>query len=93
MSILFVLQDLINSAISIYEIALLAYFLMSWFPNARGTTIWNILYTICEPYVGFFRRFIPPIGNISFAGIVAIFVLSLISVGVNAIFGLLYGMF
>jgi uncharacterized protein YggT (Ycf19 family) len=46
----------------IYELLVFAYALMSWFtglgPTARS--IHGFLGTICEPYVGFVRRMLPP---------------------------------
>lgn len=87
--LLYMLYNIIMQLIRIYEIALLVYFFMSWIPNARGSSLWNFLVRICEPYVGFFRRFLPPIGGISFAGILAILTLGLIRMGLAAIFSFL----
>lgn len=88
-SLIFTIFRLIMWAIRIYEIALLVYFLMSWIPQARGSSLWNVLASLCEPFVSFFRQFIPAIGGVSFAGIVALLVLGLIQRGVVAIFSFL----
>ena len=50
--------------IEIYSMALIGYILMSWFPNARETSIGQFLEKICEPYLEPFRKFIPPLGMI-----------------------------
>lgn len=62
---------------------------MSWIPEARSSRLGVILAKICEPYVGFFRQFIPPIGMISFAGVIALIALSLIQEGVVVIINFL----
>ena len=66
---------------------------MSWLPGAYQSKLGEILYRICEPYVGFFRRFVPPIGFISLAGIVALIALSLIQNGVIVLFNFLIRLF
>ena len=50
---------------------------MSWFPNARSSTIGQFLARICEPYLEPFRRIIPPLGMIDISPLVAILVLNL----------------
>jgi uncharacterized protein YggT (Ycf19 family) len=81
-NILIELGELSLNVIDIYRILLIVYFLMSWLPGAYQSTIGQILTRICEPFVGFFRRFIPPIGFISLAGLAALFSLTLIEYGV-----------
>lgn len=71
--------------IDLYQVILLVYFLMSWLPGAYESRLGQILYRICEPYVGFFRRFVPPIGMISLAGVVALAALQFIRYGVVAV--------
>lgn len=88
-NILFIIGDLLLRAIDAYRLVLLVYFLMSWLPGAYQSTLGRILYRICEPYVGFFRRFIPPIGFISIAGLVALLALGLVKSGVVAIINFL----
>lgn len=68
--------DLILKAINLYMILLIIYILMSWVPASRETKFGIILGKITEPYLGFFRRFIPPLGMIDISPIVAIFVLN-----------------
>ena len=52
--------SLLSTLIYYYSWALIIYILMSWFPNARGSKIGQLLTRICEPYLEPFRRFIPP---------------------------------
>lgn len=87
------LGNLLTRAIDLYRIVLLAYFLMSWLPGAYQSKLGRIIYRISEPFVGYFRRFIPAIGNVSFAGIFALLALSLIRTGLIAVINLLINIF
>lgn len=58
---------------------------MSWVPAAQGSTFGRILARLCEPYLGFFRKFIPPIGMIDFSPIIAILLLTFIERGVKIV--------
>ncbi len=74
---------IIAQIITLYSWALIIYILMSWFPNARETSIGQFLARICEPYLEPFRRFIPPIGMIDISPLAAFFVLNLAASGVG----------
>ncbi|MCJ7839566.1 YggT family protein [Lederbergia sp. NSJ-179] len=76
---------ILSQIITIYSWALIIYILMSWFPNARETSIGQFLGRICEPYLEPFRRFIPPIGMIDISPLAAFFVLNLAARGVGAL--------
>lgn len=65
----------------IYSIILVIYVLMSWIPY--GASKWvedirSVLASISEPYLGLFRRIIPPLGMIDFSPVIAIIVLQLV---------------
>ena len=87
-------MDLVLSVISylieIYSMALIVYILMSWFPNARETSIGQFLEKICEPYLEPFRKFIPPLGMIDISPIVALLVLNLARI--RSLFNFLIGL-
>ena len=87
------LGNLLIRAIDLYRIVLIAYFLMSWLPGAYQSKLGRIIYQISEPYVGYFRSFVPPIGNVSFAGIVALLALSLIRTGLLEVIKILVNLF
>lgn len=87
------LLTIILEFISIYRTLLLIYFLMSWLPGAYQSKPGQILMRICEPYVGFFRQFIPPIGMVSLAGLVALLSLTLVQNGVIVVFRFLIRLF
>lgn len=72
--------------ITYYSYALIVYILMSWFPNARETSIGQFLARICEPYLEPFRKIIPPIGMLDISPIVALIALNFASMGVQYLF-------
>jgi YggT family protein len=69
----------------VYTLLIIAYILSSMFfafggrvPYSRwSSAVLGFLRDVCEPYLGFFRRFIPPLGPIDLSPIVAIFVLNI----------------
>lgn len=87
------LGNLLITAIDVYRLLLLVYFLMSWLPDAYRTKFGQFMIQICEPYVGFFRQFIPPIGMISLAGLVALLALSFIKTGLVSVISFLAMLF
>ncbi len=74
---IYFLQTFLVSLVDLYVGLIIIYTLMSWLPNKTGwvATIYNMLHTICEPYLALFRRIIPPIGMMDISPIVAIIVL------------------
>lgn len=86
------LRKLVIQAIGIYRIVIFASILMSWVPNMRGSTIGQFIDKIAEPYLSFFRKFIPPLGMIDFSPIVALIALSFIQAGVSNVFYMIMSM-
>ena len=84
-----ILHDIIMKAITIYSFLLIIYILMSWVPSIRENKFGQFLGKIVEPYLSFFRRFIPPLGMIDISPIVAIFALRFISEGITTIFNMI----
>ncbi|MEK4030270.1 YggT family protein [Pseudobacillus sp. FSL P4-0506] len=72
-----IVVDLLVRLIELYSWALIIYILMSWFPNARETSIGRFLARICEPYLEPFRKIVPPLGMIDISPLVAFLVLNL----------------
>ncbi|MEW4307404.1 YggT family protein [Rossellomorea marisflavi] len=83
---MYLLYQVLDSLLNIYMWALIIYILMSWFPNARETSIGQILARICEPYLEQFRKFIPPLGMIDISPIVAFIVLRLAGNGLDQLY-------
>ena len=75
------LVRLIYTAVDIYTWILLAYCIMTWFPVSTGiiADIRAALAKIVDPFLGIFRKIIPPIGGmIDISPIIALLVLQFI---------------
>lgn len=71
----------VQSLFNFYSLLVLVYCLLSWFPIRPGGLIEDIAYalrTIVEPYLGIFRRFLPPMGGIDWSPVIAILVLNML---------------
>ncbi|HEY1539977.1 MAG TPA: YggT family protein [Solirubrobacteraceae bacterium] len=75
----------LNALITVYWIIIFAYILSTLYFSFGGrmpyagwsSALLGFLRDVCEPYLGLFRRFIPPIGPIDISALVAILVLVL----------------
>lgn len=92
-NLLFLFRGIVLNIIDIYRLLLVVYFLLSWLPGAYQSTLGQLLMRICEPYVGFFRQYIPPIGFISLAGLAAYFSLNLVEYGAITVLNFLIRLF
>ncbi|MCW3049371.1 MAG: YggT family protein [Solirubrobacterales bacterium] len=76
----------VGAVILVYTLLIIAYILSSLFfafggrvPYSRwSSAILGFLRDVCEPYLGFFRRFIPPIGPLDLSPLVGILVLQIV---------------
>jgi YggT family protein len=76
----------VRAVITVYTLLIIAYILSSLFfafggrvPYARwSSAVLGFLRDVCEPYLGFFRRFIPALGPLDLSPVVAIFVLNIV---------------
>jgi len=66
-------------AIDLYFYAMIVYILSSWIPPLYNTRFIRFLAEISEPYLGFFRRIIPPIGILDISPILALFVYQILA--------------
>jgi YggT family protein len=72
---------------NVYVILIIAYILSSMFfafgghvPYARwSSAVLGFLRDVCEPYIGIFRRYIPPLGPIDLSPIIAIILLRVVA--------------
>ena len=70
------LSQIVVRIIDFYVILVLAYVILSWFrPQGFLYEIFHVIGSVVEPYVGLFRRFMPPTGAVDFSPLVAILVL------------------
>ena len=71
--------SMILRGISLYSILIVAYALMTWFPQAQGTRLFEVLSMFCRPYLEFFERYIPSFGGVNVSPMVALLVLQMVS--------------
>ncbi len=75
------LYRLIAQLFNVYYFLIVIWCVLSWIPrglNGLVDDIRNAIGMLVEPYLNFFRRFIPPIMGIDFSPIIAIFALEII---------------
>ena len=72
--------SILAGALSLYTLFCFIYILMSWFPGAKFTKFGHFMTSICEPYMGLFKKLsFLRIGNFDFSPIVSLGLLSLAS--------------
>ena len=89
------IANFLSALIWVYILIIFAHILMQLIfsfggrvPYARwSSAVLGFLRDVSEPYLGLFRRFIPPIGPIDISPIVAIFVLNIVRVVVVPLIG------
>lgn len=77
----YTLVQIIDSLINFYNILIIVYCLLTWFPmNPNGllADIGAVLDGIVGPYLNFFRRIMPPMGGIDFSPVIAVLALTFI---------------
>ncbi len=74
-------MTIISRLFQLYQLAIVVYILMSWFPGAYNTRVGPSLGQICEPFLSVFRRFIPACAGLVFSPIIALLVLQLAESG------------
>lgn len=84
-----IIFSIVQTVFVVYRFMLIGYILMSWVPALQESAVGRFLETVCEPYLGFFRKFIPPIGMIDISPIVGLFVLVFIERGVYSVLAFL----
>ncbi len=78
--------DYVSTLISVYVILILLYIVSTLFFSFGGRAPYNralsavleFLRSVCEPYLRFFRRFIPPLGPLDLSPMVGIIVLYIV---------------
>ena len=72
---------IVTRLLDIYGWLIVIWCVLSWVPATSSSLFEDLraaISTLVEPFVGVFRRFIPPVMGIDFSPIVAIFALTLI---------------
>ena len=74
------IQKFVWVFVLVYGLVIFAYILMSWIRMPYSvwmSRVQNFLRDTCEPYMGLFRRVLPPLGPLDLSPIVALVVLYL----------------
>ena len=82
---------ILDTIFTIYQFMISGYILMSWIPSLQQSAIGEFLGTLVEPYLGIFRKIIPPIGMIDISPIIALFALQYIKIGLFIVIQNIYG--
>lgn len=68
--------QLINAGFQVYTLMIFARILCSWLPQLNDYRVVQFISYYTDPYLNFFRRFVPPLGMIDFSPIIAFLFLS-----------------
>lgn len=81
--------SIINILFQTYTLMLFARILTSWLPELQDYRIVRFICLYTDPYLNFFRRFIPPLGMIDISPILAFLALGFIqNIVIKALAGL-----
>jgi YggT family protein len=77
---------IIDKIFLVYTLMLFGRILGSWIPELQQTRFMQFIAFYTDPYLNFFRRFIPPLGLFDLSPIVAFLCLSVIEQAIKAFF-------
>lgn len=81
-------ERFVSVFVGVYVLLILAYIVISWVPPGTLTSLEPVrrfLRDVCEPYLGLFRRVIPPLGMLDLSPIAAVLSLYILERIVNAL--------
>jgi YggT family protein len=84
------IANILDALLTVYIILIIAYILTTLYfsfggrmPYSRwSSAVLGFLRDVTEPYLGLFRRFIPPLGPLDLSPLVAILVLTIVGRGI-----------
>jgi YggT family protein len=76
-------MEIVCIALSAYTLVLfariiLSWVLMAWSPPPGMTPVIRVIYDLTEPILGFFRRYIPPVGGLDLSPLVVFLILAVV---------------
>lgn len=74
--------QVINILFQVFTLMLFARIMGSWLPQLNEYRAMQVVATYTDPYLAFFRRFIPPVGMLDFSPIVAFLCLGFLQTGI-----------
>ncbi|MGB9804738.1 YggT family protein [Desulfofundulus sp.] len=72
------LERIINVAFQVYAWLIFVRIILSFIRHNPYQPLIRFIYEITDPVLGFFRRFVPPVGMLDFSPLVAFFALELL---------------
>ena len=89
----YTLQNILIYLFQIYRFLIFGYIIMSWIPSLQQSSIGTFIGKLVEPYLGLFRKIIPPIGMIDISPIVALLALQFIFQGLLIVIQNIFSLF
>jgi len=71
--------QLLNKFLDIYFFVMLAYALVSWFPNLRRYRVTDYLAMLVEPVIAPVRRIIPPVAGLDLSFLVVLLLVEFVN--------------
>jgi YggT family protein len=76
-------MEILCIALSVYTVILfvriiLSWVSMAWSPSPSLTPLIRVIYDLTEPVLGFFRRYIPPVGGLDLSPLVIFLILAVV---------------
>lgn len=87
-----IILDIIDWVFWVYMLMLFVRILGAWLPELQGFQAFRFVSFYTDPYLAFFRQFIPPVGMIDVSPIVAFFALYVIEMVVKGMAQMLLGL-
>lgn len=84
------LIQIVDKIFLVFMIMLFARILGSWIPELQRSRMMQFISFYTDPYLNFFRRFIPPLGMMDFSPIVAFLCLGLIEQAIKTLIIILF---
>ncbi len=75
---------MLSTLADVYVLVIFVYVLATWIPETRYQSWHRALGTVCEPYLGLFRKIVPPLGMVDLSPMIAIFTLAIFSAMLRA---------
>ena len=72
------ISNLVNVIFEVYTVLLFIRIILSWISHNPYQPVIRFIYETTEPFLGLFRRIIPPLGAVDLPPIAAFFALSII---------------
>jgi YggT family protein len=71
---------IVNGLGMFYTLLIFIWALFSWFDHSSGIMrdVYQVLDSVCRPYVSIFRKFIPTPGGVDFSPFVALLVIQIV---------------